>query len=361
MTVRTPSLGSVVSLGKQGGDTRGVDPSALDLSSCVNRYGPHPEAVRAIRSLPERILVGHPYEADERLRVAYAGYLGTIPEELVSSRGASGLIWALASSELSGRTVVPLPGYTEYVQAFPDRLRTDCQDAAGHRPEFLGELLAEGNAVLFSNPHNPSGQRIRTRVLERLALDNPQGILVADESYIEFSEERDSLVGTQADNVVVLRSPSKFFGIAGVRVGVAWSRNPRLRAALTGHPGSWALSQIEVDIAAAVLSAPDDWSRQARARLHEDRSWLEAQFGDDTEAHDFVMPKRPTANFVFVTHPESEPLARELASHGVVTRFLGTGHGLPVPGLRITAPMPQERSRLAVALAAVGVKQRQSS
>lgn len=360
MTVRTPSSDATTSLGQQGGDTRGVDPSALDLSSCVNRYGPHPEAARTLHALSEQVLVGHPYEAEEQLRGTYASYLGTTPDELVSSRGASGLIWALARGALRGRVVVPLPGYTEYVQAFPEQLRVDPREGAGHRPEFLGELLAQGKAVLFSNPHNPSGQRIRTRVLERLALDNPEGILVADESYIEFSQERDSLIGTQAENVVVLRSPSKFFGIAGVRVGVAWSRNPCLRDALRGHPGSWALSQIEVSIGAAVLSAPDDWSRKVRAHLHEDRSWLEQRFAEGGEADGFRTPKPPTANFVFVTHPDAERLARELRSYGVIVRFLGTGHGLPVPGLRITAPTPAERPRLADALAAVGVRQGQA-
>ena len=176
---------------------------------------------------------------------------------------------------------MPLPAYTEYRQAFP---------SAGvgppghhHDLDLVVDLLSAGRVVLLSNPHNPSGRALAACELAAAARAAPSGVLVVDESYVEFAPDprRDTLVGrvgAGVENLLVLRSPSKFFGLAGARVGVAWAPSPALRAAMSPPQGSWPVSALEVIPAVAAL-ADRAWAAASHAALRDDAAWLEAAVG----------------------------------------------------------------------------------
>ncbi len=343
-------------LGPQGGDPRArAHPIDIDLSTCICRYGPPPVALHALHTTPADVLRHHPYGAADQLRQAYAAALDVPAAELVVGRGASELLWQLAASPLGPTVAVPLSAYTEYRQAFP----TDDAVAGGpawhHDRAVLADALAAGRTVLLSNPHNPSGRAFEAGELEDLAAVHPAGRLVVDESYVEFCAEpaRYSLIGSEAENVAVLRSPSKFFGLAGARVAVAWSRGPELRHALTTRRGSWPISELEVrPVAAALVDIA--WQETIRRRLLADAAWLEAQL--------VGLPLLPLPDAVtqFRLIPMPDPALaaamadRLAADHGIAVRILGPAHGLPGPALRITAPRLDEQDRVAAALLAVG-------
>ncbi|MDH4145764.1 MAG: aminotransferase class I/II-fold pyridoxal phosphate-dependent enzyme, partial [Acidimicrobiia bacterium] len=208
---------------RQGGDPRARAASvSVDLSTCVCRYGPPAAAVEAFAALGPEQLREHPYRAAAALTAAYAEYLDVEPGRLVVGRGASEFIWRLARSPLADRVAVPLPAYTEYVLAFPGANRGGpgaARSGVHHGLAEIDALLGEGRVVLISNPHNPSGRALPADELAAVAQANSAGLLVVDESYVEFvaEPERFTLVGRAGANVVVLRSPSKFFGLAGCR------------------------------------------------------------------------------------------------------------------------------------------------
>jgi histidinol-phosphate aminotransferase len=328
----------------------------VDLSTCVSRYGPPPTALAALRSVPEATLREHPYGADEALVGAYAAHLGVPPDQLVAGRGASGLIWRLAASSLAPRVAVPLPAYTEYRQAFP-------ASAAGprglhHRLDVVAELLRRGRVVLLANPHNPSGRAFTAAELREVAAEGERagGVLVVDESYVEFTADlsRWTLVaraaGGPSDNVVVLRSPSKFYGLAGARVAVAWSTSPDLRRALCSGGGSWPVSALEVAPVAVAL-ADRAWARATHDATCDDAAWLAGA----------LAPLGPVAggsvtHFQLVVRPDAPEVAGALADAGIGVRVLGTGHGLPGPSLRIAAPRADERDEVGEALHTVAVR-----
>jgi histidinol-phosphate/aromatic aminotransferase/cobyric acid decarboxylase-like protein len=90
---------SEAGFGAQGGDPRrGVD---MDLSTCVNRYGPAPAAVEALHSIPPADILLHPYDAAERLVEVYRWAPGVNGGAMIAGRGASEFIWAM------GRIVAP--------------------------------------------------------------------------------------------------------------------------------------------------------------------------------------------------------------------------------------------------------------
>jgi histidinol-phosphate/aromatic aminotransferase/cobyric acid decarboxylase-like protein len=331
-------------LGAQGGDGRGRPDGAIDLGTCVNRYGPAPAAKHASTALDDGCLMHHPYGAADECAAGYATYLGVMPQELVVQRGISGAIWSLASSSLASSVTVPVPAYTEYLQAFraaQHSARTVCYDV-----EVLDGLLAAGRTVLISNPHNQSGTHLEPDLVEALALRHPQGRVIVDESYSEFvANQPATLIGCGARNVAVLRSPSKFFGVAGIRVGVVWSRDEELLHAVEPRLGSWPVSRVEVAIAAAAL-ADKDWAASVREQVGDDVAWL----ADVVADRGLAAP--PTANFVLVGRRNAFLEAQELERRGVYVRALGVPHGLPHPALRIAAPRIDERAQVLEALSA---------
>ena len=108
---------SEAGFGAQGGDpSRGVD---MDLSTCVNRYGPAPAAIEALHSIEPADIVMHPYDAAERLIDLYRWATDVHNGAMLAGRGASEFIWAMGRELDHGRVHVPLPAYTDYLKAFP--------------------------------------------------------------------------------------------------------------------------------------------------------------------------------------------------------------------------------------------------
>lgn len=337
---------SQVGLGPQGGDPRARRyPVVADLSTCVCAYGPPSTALDALQGTSAETLSRHPYQAADDLRAAYASYLGVAPLSLAVARGASELIWQLAASRLGRRVVLPLPAYTEYRQAFATA-PTLAPESDHHGLDAIGSALGDGDVVLLSNPHNPSGRAFEAAELAAVASANPAGVLVVDESYVEFCAEpsRWSLIGCEVGNVVVLRSPSKFFGLAGARVGVAWSPRADLVEAFEPQRGSWPVSAIEVAPVVAAL-ADVAWAHANRARLQDDVAWLDAQLRPMSATVEGAV-----THFRLLRHPDAIAAAERTARCGVALRVVGEGHGLAGPALRVTAPPADLRVCVAEAL-----------
>jgi histidinol-phosphate/aromatic aminotransferase/cobyric acid decarboxylase-like protein len=338
MSVQTP--------GRQGGDLRGRGPVQLDLSTCVNPYGP-PDAVLAIlRSMPESAVRMHPYAAASDVESAYAEHLGQPAYEFAAGRGASDLIWMLARQFDGKGAGLPLPGYTEFRRAFPEA-RPFGGGPSTHPAEVLDEAMAACDVVIVSNPHNPTGQVIQRRDLADVALRHPASVLVVDESYMDFlaDEAASTLVGCEADNVIVLRSPSKFWGLAGVRSGAAWSRQP-LRQQWDRWRTGWPVSAFAAAALRTAL-AGKPWASGIRQVLARDAVWLEAAI---TQAGLDIAPGRLHFRLLTGPGPDVDRLASCLGSCGIAARVLEEAYGVGRPAIRISAPRHQDRWQLAAAL-----------
>src|SRR6267142_2089255 len=104
---------------RQGGDPRGRGPVQLDLSSCVNPYGPPDFVLAALRGISASAVRGHPFQATDDVESAYAAYTGQPAAEFVAGQGASDLIWSLAQHSAGKSIGLPMPSYTEFRHAFP--------------------------------------------------------------------------------------------------------------------------------------------------------------------------------------------------------------------------------------------------
>lgn len=161
--------------GAQGGDpARGV---AIDLSTCVNRYGPAPAALDARRCVEPGHLLVHPYDAAQRLREVYAKALGVDADELLTSRAVSEASWAMGRTLDPRAVAISLPVYPDYLCAFPGR-GFGSTSGCGHSIQQLDAALALAQVVLISNPHHPTGSVLGPDELTTAALRQPRSVLV---------------------------------------------------------------------------------------------------------------------------------------------------------------------------------------
>jgi histidinol-phosphate/aromatic aminotransferase/cobyric acid decarboxylase-like protein len=283
----------------------------------------------------------------------YAWSSGADPDEFHAGRGIAELLMAMARCVDPSTVAIPLPATSDLLRAFPVSGFGGPRDGSP-TIELLDAAMDAARVVIVSNPHNPTGGRLTADDLSRLAAAHPSRLLVVDESLVDFTVHpaRNSLIGCDADNVVVLRSPSTFYGIASVRTGVAWCRDGRRLERLIGPQETWSLSGIDVSIAEAAVRSRA-WADEVRAELRADNAWL-------AEALRAVPGVRLAVNdnvhFQFASVPHSSSFANRLSQYGVGVRVLGAGHGLGGDALRVVAPREHERDAVSRALASVGAR-----
>jgi histidinol-phosphate/aromatic aminotransferase/cobyric acid decarboxylase-like protein len=148
---------------------------------------------------------------------------------------------------------------------------------------------------------------------------------------------------------VVLRSASKFYGIAAVRAGIAWCADHEQLKRLFGQQENWGLSGVDVRVACAALR-DFHWSTHSRAWMHADNAWLAKTLSDVPE-----LDARLNANvhFQFAFSERSDDIADVFRRHGIGVRVLGAAHGVYPDALRIVAPRTDERERFAAAVAEI--------
>jgi histidinol-phosphate/aromatic aminotransferase/cobyric acid decarboxylase-like protein len=352
MTVDAVDLrrSSARSLGRQGGDLRDLGDGAwIDLSTCVNGYGPPPSVDDAMAAVRTSRIRCHPYDIADRLRSAFAAQLGVAPGALVVGRGTTEFIWSCRRLFDPLRVGVPRPAYTDFVRAFPMGPTFDGQDGFV-TSEDVERAMAACDAVLISNPSNPTGKLLAPDELVSACRAHPRCCLIVDESYADFWPDPSSatVLGAAPRNLLVLRSPSKFYGIAGVRTGAAWSNDERLLRALEGERGPWPISQVDGEMAIAAV-ASEDWAAESRRRLTSDGAWLE-------RALDGVGLGRVDGaplHYRLWRPARALSIADALCDHRVVTRILGAEHGFSAPVIRVAAPTVEARPHVATAFAAV--------
>ena len=328
---------------------RRSDAPVVDLAGGQNPYGPPPAVLDALHALTVDDVSLPPRAAAERLETAYAEVLGVDRSQLLAGRGPAEFLRLLGRLVPHPSVAVPLPAWGEVLDVFPGRGFSRFPGEQQPSIEQLDEALDTASLVVISNPSLATGAILDRPALEEAARRHPASTLVVDESAVDFllDPEAVSLVGTDADNVVVLRSTGEFYGVGATRTGVAWSADPQLLRSLFGSREALPVSGLDVVAAEAALRSAD-WADDIRRDLAADVAWL-----------DEVLPALggrqladPRVPYRFVLTQSAVEWATRLASAGVSVRALGPGHGVHPGALWLSAPRESERPVLATVLGA---------
>lgn len=229
----------------------------LDLSTGIN-----PRAY-PVPVLPERAWTALPTKADlARLSEAAGAAYGT-GSAVLPVAGAQAAIQMVPRLAAPGLARVLGPTYNEHAAAF---------EAAGWQVETVSEVagLAGADAAVVVNPNNPDG-RVAARD-DLLKLASSVGLLIVDESFADPVPEV-SVAGEAGENLLVLRSFGKFYGLAGLRLGFVLG-DVALIGRLGEMAGPWPVSGAAVEVGCRAL-ADRAWQWATVARLAGDAARLD--------------------------------------------------------------------------------------
>ena len=296
------------------------------------------------------------------LTAAAADYIGVNTHEVVVGAGADEVLDLVAKAYLpaGSSALVPIPTYSMYgvltthrqakIVAVP---RLSRGDGYALDVRAVAAKLADVKVVWLCSPNNPTGSAEPAgavqAVLEAAAKLKAAPLVVVDEAYFEFSNESVVALRESYDNLLVVRTTSKAFALAGVRVGFGVGSRPVIeRLERVRPPGS--ISTISAHVATTALSNPE-YARDNARRLSAERDWLSERLAE--RGWD---PAPSICNFVlvrFADHDAAEYATDVLLRAGIVPRTFGPAN--PLRGhLRFTVRSRTENERLLAAISARG-------
>jgi threonine-phosphate decarboxylase len=319
----------------------GISPAELvDFSSNLNALGPPESLLRALSAAAcdRDALRRYPDPEGGPLRAALASRLGVVPEAVVIGNGAAALIDAAVRVRDVRRCLVPVPAFSEYARALASAraelvpLPLEASDDFRLRPSRVAAALAcePVDAILFSNPHNPSGSITSRANVQRIVhrVRDAKALAIVDEAFIDYAPgESITAWAAETPGTIVIRSLTKFFAVPALRVGYAVCV-PELASRLRAVSPSWPVTTLVATALEAALGDEDYALRTLRETSDErDRFTSRLRL---LGMH--VVPA--AANFLLLELPGGAPRAEELVrrlivSSGLVVRDCSTYDGLP--------------------------------
>ena len=317
--------------------------NVLQLGSNENPYEPSDEVKKAYMESLKHIRL-YPHAAYRKLKEAIAEYLNVDAESIAVGCGASELIncICMALIEELDSVVIPVPSYTLYA------IYAMLRNASIHFPRFdrynvKADVIAEFKPKLtfLCSPNNPTGNTIDRKVVEEVA--EVSQYVVVDEAYVEFAKKSCIDLVSELENLIILRSFSKFFGSAGMRIGYVVA-NKNVAEALEKIRLPFAISYPALNTAIAALKSID-YYEMIRDKIVAERERVFAEIS----AIPFLKPYPSEANFILVK-VERDGLAEKLLKEGIIVRDVSKLMGLDGEHVRITIGKPEENDRLLDAL-----------
>jgi histidinol-phosphate aminotransferase len=344
---------------RAAGYTPGKQPASTDavkLNTNENPYPPAPAVMRALAAVAPDALRRYPPPLADGLRAAAARLHGVDVANVIAVNGGDELIrLAITTFVDPGAPIGVLdPSYSLYpvLAALQDSpvVRVELQADWTIAADAAERLVAAGVRIVFVvNPHAPSGTLTSVARLRELA-QALRCVLVIDEAYVDFVDpalEHDAVsLVRELENVLILRTLSKGYSLAGLRCGYGLGNRDLIAPMLTKTRDSYNVDAIAQVVATAALeqcaAARATWElvRRDRAAL----ATALAQLG--------LSAPPSQANFLLVTVPQPGPTAAELcraleARAILVRHFAG---GRLDDKLRITVGTPEQNARLVTAL-----------
>ncbi|MCI0600642.1 MAG: histidinol-phosphate transaminase [Beijerinckiaceae bacterium] len=322
------------------------------LSANETPLGPSPLAKQAFRGYASR-LHEYPDGAARALREALGARHGLDPARIVTGNGSDEILHLLASAYIGhgDEGIFTEHGFLVYriaiIAAGGVPVVAEETNLTADADTILAKVGPRTKMVFLANPNNPTGTYLPAAEIERLALSLPRHVLlVIDAAYAEYAGRTDYLPGQElvetSENIVMTRTFSKIYGLAGLRLG--WCYAPRhVCDALNRIRGPFNTNGAAM---AAGIAALNDDSHLARAVAHND-TWLPWLAKEISVLGIKVTPS--VCNFLLLHFKDAaQAIAadRFLSSRGLILRAV-SAYGLP-HCLRLTAGS-EEANRLVVA------------
>jgi len=296
-----------------------TDPNVIKLNTNENPYPPSPRVMETIAGIRPDKLRRYPDPLGQSFRQAAAEVFQVRPEMVICGNGMDDVL-NLAVRAFSGPEagiVYPVPTYTLY--AVLAQIQGSPVQEVPFGPDYalpLEELLAaDGRLMFLANPNSPSGTFVPKEQVEALAR-RFRGVLVVDEAYVDFADEDCLDLARRYENVLVCRTLSKGYSLAGLRFGFGVG-HPELIAGLMKVKDSYNVDAISIEAATAAIRDADHARRNCE-RVRAERERLTA------ELRGLGMVVWPSqANFVLarIQTPPAREVYESLKQRGILVRY----------------------------------------
>jgi threonine-phosphate decarboxylase len=330
------------------------DPKILDFSSNINPLGPTPKAVKSIKSNLKTLPI-YPDPESSDLRKILQKYTKIPSSQIVVGNGATEIIYNFCRSFLSSKTkvLIPIPTFGEYEAAA--RLSGakitffKTFDLEKDTDNFISKLPNNG-CIFICNPNNPTGNLISKNNLKKILSQAKRNncLMFVDECFIELvPQHEESIIDLvkKNDNLIILRSLTKSFGLAGIRIGYGVS-SKKIISILNKIKIPWNVSGLAQQAAKESISTPNYLIKSKKLILQE-LNYLKANISklDKFDCYDSAT------NFILIkTKIDSDVLQKKLLQKKILIRNCSNIRGLDHNFIRIAVKKRKENQKLLRAL-----------
>jgi histidinol-phosphate aminotransferase len=295
-------------------------PCAIDLSDNTNLWG-MPPAASAAAAAAAGIATRYPGVYARELKSAIAEYLGVTPDMIVTGCGSDDVLDSAfrALAEAGERVAHPVP-------TFPMAGTFARMNALVPVPVSMSNwdvdpaamLATRARVTYLCSPNNPNGRSLSRGAVEAIVSESP-GYVIIDEAYAEFADRSDVDLLVRSDRLVITRTLSKAFGLAGLRVGYAVGA-PLVIAEIEKSRGPYKVNRVAECAAIAALTDDRQWVANHIALVRENRQRFRRE----------IAALETDANFVFVPASNATGIARRLREDGIAVRAFDDGYRVTI-------------------------------
>jgi histidinol dehydrogenase len=254
----------------------GRTPCETDLSDNTNLFGAPPSAAAQVRAAADPSLTRYPSVYAPDLKVALAEVLGVGPENVTTGCGSDDVIDSAVRAFCEPGDTVAYPDPTFGMVPVFARMNATRPVGVPLRPDFeldADALLATRAPLTYlCRPNNPTGTAFDRAETERVCRE-AAGVVLIDEAYADYADDDMIAAAVQSERAVVLRTLSKAYGLAGLRVGFAVGPAALIRE-IEKSRGPYKVSAVAEGAALRVLSRDRAWVRERAQEVRANRERL---------------------------------------------------------------------------------------
>jgi histidinol-phosphate aminotransferase len=253
-------------------------PCTIDLSDNTNLFGVAPAVARVLAAAEPALVTRYPAVFADRLKRALAERHGVSPDNIATGCGSDDLIDSIMRAFCDPGDVVAFPWPTFGVVRTFARMNAARPLPVITAPDFMpdtSELARTGARLTYiCAPNNPTGTPLPSVVVEELAA-NLRGVLLVDEAYADFADDEHAPMAALSERMLSLRTFSKAYGLAGLRVGYAVGPAPLIREVEKSR-GPYKVGALAEACALAALE-DGGWVRDVVMQIRTNRQRLAAE------------------------------------------------------------------------------------
>jgi histidinol-phosphate aminotransferase len=324
------------------GEQPGIGERVVKLNTNENPFPPSPMVLRAIKEVEPEMLRRYPSPNADVFRNAAAKVLGITPDMIMAGNGSDDILTIATRTFLSPGDLLayPDPTYSLYhvLARLQDAKVAEIPWGKDYSLPIEALLAAKPQAIYMANPNAPTGTFVSPQRIGELAKAF-RGLVLVDEAYVDFADDNCLPLLKQHDNVVISRTFSKAYSLAGMRFGYGIAQ-PQVIREMLKVKDSYNVDAVSVCAATAAIQ-DQDYAREKWEQIKNERERVSSEL---TQLGWTVLPSR--ANFIFARSPDGR--GREaylgLKAQGILVRFFDR------PGLqdkiRITIGASHENNAL---------------